>query len=58
MADAMQVVVTRAPNGIPVAVPVIWPENSAGWMQRMYAIAAKVERPAITSVRKELLSSV
>lgn len=31
----MHVVVTSAPNGIPVAVPVIWPEKSAGCMQMM-----------------------
>lgn len=51
----MQVVVSSAPNGIPVGVPVICPEKSAGWMQMMYAIAAKVESPAMTSVFIELL---
>lgn len=50
----MQVVVTSAPNGIPVAAPVICPEKSAGWMQMMYAIAANVESPAIVSVLREL----
>lgn len=46
-----QVAVVTAPKSIPVFIPNIVPDNTAGCTKMMYAIVKNVVSPASTSVR-------